>query len=271
MEFSGVNLLDEPAVRGIVLSCHDITEQLRAQERIDAFRAELAHVSRLAAMGALTAGIAHEINQPLSIIAAWVEVASREIRDHLDGDKQEALLALERIDAAMERCGNIIRRLKDFARKSEPRVTEVSIAEAIEEVRQLIDLQLRVSGVTLSAEMDHSLPPVLADRTQIQQVLLNLILNAVEAMERIESQARRVEIRVKVCGGMLEVAVSDTGCSIPADQLESVFDPFKSTKPQGLGLGLSICRTIVQWHGGRIWAAQRRMRNHLRFYPPSRP
>jgi PAS domain S-box-containing protein len=256
LEIFGVNLLDEPAVQGIVLSTHDITEQVHAQERVDAFRTELAHASRLAAMGALTAGIAHEINQPLSIMATWAEVAAREIRDNLSGDKQEALLALMRIDAAMERSGDIMQRMKDFARKSEPRVTAVSLAEAIEGVRLLVDHQLRFSGVALSVEIDRAIPPVLADRIQVQQVLMNLILNAVEAMESIEPPARRVEIGAKAGDGMLEIAVSDSGRSISPDRLESVFEPFHSTKPEGLGLGLSICRTIIQWHGGRIWAAR---------------
>jgi PAS domain S-box-containing protein len=256
LEFFGINLLDEPAVRGIVLSSHDITEQVHAQERVDAFRAELTHASRLAAMGALTAGIAHEINQPLAVMATWAEVASREIRDNLTGDKQEAILALMRIGAAMKRSGDIIQRMKDFARKSEPRVTKVSIAEAIKEVQSFLDHQLRVTGVTLSFEADHPIPPASADRTQVQQVLMNLILNAIEAMKSSELEARRVEIRAKAGEDMLEVAVSDSGCSIPHDELESIFDPFRSSKPKGLGLGLSICRTIIQWHGGRIWAAR---------------
>ena len=129
------------------MSSHDITEQIRAQERADAFRAELRMPRGWRDGAALTAGVAHEINQPLSIIATWVEVASREIRDRLTGDKQEELLALMRIDAALERSGNVIQRMKDFARKSEPPVARVSIAEAIEEVRELIDHQLRASGV----------------------------------------------------------------------------------------------------------------------------
>jgi signal transduction histidine kinase len=104
--------------------------------------------------------------------------------------------------------------------------------------------------------MPLSLPPAMADRTQIQQVLMNLVLNAVESMESVPSNERHVEIRVQADDDMLEVAVSDTGCGIPPDQLESIFDPFQSTKPNGLGLGLSICRSIVQWHSGRIWAAR---------------
>jgi PAS domain S-box-containing protein len=256
MEFFGINLLDEPAVRGIVLSTHDISEQVRAQERVETFREELTHASRLASMGALTAGIAHEINQPLAIMATWAEIASREIRDHLSGDKQEALLALMRIDTAMERSAHIIQRMKDFARKSEPHVTKVSIIEAIEEVQLMIDHQLRASGVTLSVEIGPSLPPALADRIQVQQVLTNLIMNAVDAMKNVVSQQGSVEIYAKTKSGMLEVSVSDSGCSIPIDRLETVFEPFHSTKPEGLGLGLSICRTIIQWHGGRIWATR---------------
>jgi PAS domain S-box-containing protein len=239
----------------IVAIFDDITERKNAEAELQRSHAELAHASRLAAMGALSAGIAHEINQPLAIIATWVEVAAREIRDRLTGDKQEALLALMRIDAAMERSNDVIRHMKDFARKSEPRVAAVSILDAIAEVGELIDYQLRASGVALSVDANEPVPPVLADRTQLQQVLINLILNAVEALESVELTARRIVIRAKPNGEMLEVAVSDPGCSIAPDKIESVFEPFRSTKRSGLGLGLSICRTIVEWHGGRIWAA----------------
>ncbi|MCC6124893.1 MAG: PAS domain S-box protein [Pirellulales bacterium] len=256
MEIFGVNLLEEPAVKGIVLSGHDVSEQVRARERIDVLRAELTHASRLAAVGAIAAGIAHEINQPLAIVSTWAEIASREIRDNLGGDKREALLALMRIDAAMQRSGDILQHIKDFARKSGPAIAEVSMSDAIVEVLQLVDRQLRVAGVALSVEVDPELPPVLADRIQIQQVLLNLILNAVEALAGAEPQARRVEIRARVSGDALETAVSDAGCSVPAERLERIFDPFDSTKPEGLGLGLSICRTIILSHDGRIWAAR---------------
>jgi PAS domain S-box-containing protein len=256
MEIFGVNLLDEPAVQGIVLSSHDITEQVQARERMDALRVELNHASRLAAMGALTAGIAHEINQPLSIMATWAEVAMREIREKLSGDAQEALFALTRIDAALQRSGEIVRRMKDFARRSEPRVSTVNLPEALDEVHLLLGHQLREAGIAISVEMDEELPPTFADRTQIHQVFMNLILNALEAMQSVEAQTRRVKIAARVGNGELEVSVSDSGCGIPPDKLENIFDPFHSTKPEGLGLGLSICRSIIEWHNGRIWAAR---------------
>jgi PAS domain S-box-containing protein len=239
----------------VVAIFDDITERKNSEAELQKNRAELVHASRLAAMGALTAGIAHEINQPLAIMATWVEVAAREIRDRLNGDKQEALLALKRIDAAMERSSSVIQHMRDFARKSEPRVADVSILDAIDEVRELIDHQLRVSGVALCVEIGDRVPAVLADRTQLQQVLVNLILNAIEALEGVEATVRRIVIQAITNGGMLEVAVSDSGNSMTLEKLESVFEPFRSTKSSGLGLGLSICRTIVQWHGGRIWAA----------------
>lgn len=255
-EVLGVNLLDEPAVNGIVLSIHDVTKQVRARERIDALRAELAHSSRLAAMGEIVAGIVHEIAQPLAIVSTWTEIALREIRDRLAGDKREALLALMRIDSALERSGDILQRIKDFARKSEPSIAEVSILDAIVEVLPLVDPQLRLAGIALSVDADPRLPPVLADRIQVQQVLMNLILNAIEAFAAAESQDRRMEIRARIAAGALETAVSDTGCGLPPERLESIFNPFESNKSEGLGLGLSICRSIVQRHGGRIWAAR---------------
>jgi PAS domain S-box-containing protein len=256
VEMFGINLFDEPAVRGIVLSSHDITEQVRAEERIESFRQELTHASRMASLGALAAGIAHEINQPLSIMSTWTEIAQREIRDRLSGDKREANLALARIDAALERSSLIVRNMRNFVRKSESSVTSISLAEAIEDVRMFLSHQIRTSGVAFSVESSPEFPPVLADRTQVQQVLMNLVLNALEAMECDEISARCMEIRVRTNGDLAEVAVSDSGCGLSPDQLEHIFEPFHTTKAEGLGLGLSICRSIIQWHGGRIWAAR---------------
>ena len=189
-------------------------------------------------------------------MATWTEVAMREIRDQLAGDKQEAMLALLRIDSALERSGEIIHRMKNFARQADPQATPVSLAKIFEEVSLLLEHKIRFSGTVLSVDIKDSLPPVKADKIQIQQVFMNLIMNALEAMENVEPSARHLDIRAAVAEGMLEVAVCDSGNSNPPDQLECIFEPFHSTKQEGLGLGLSICRSIIEWHGGRIWAAR---------------
>jgi C4-dicarboxylate-specific signal transduction histidine kinase len=239
----------------VVLS--DIGEQICDRERIETLRAELSHASRLATLGEIASGIAHEINQPLSVINTWIEVAMREINDNLTGDKQELLLALTRIDSAVERSGNIVRGMKDFARKSVTRMSPVSLADVVAEVYPFVERQVKIAGIEMTTEMDPAIPLVLADRMQIHQVFLNLIVNAIEAMKNtVVSGACRMAIRARALDGVVEVAVSDSGCGIPPDQLINIFNPFHSTKPEGMGLGLSICQTIIQQQGGRIWAAR---------------
>jgi PAS domain S-box-containing protein len=241
-------------VSGLFGVDRDITEQIRNRKDIDFLHMELIHAGRLMAMGELASGIAHEINQPLSIVTTWAEVAMREINEKLQGDKEEVLLSLQRISDAIERAGNIVNRMKHFSRKSKMQKTALSLNEILGEVYPLVEHKLRIDGVETVVELDPGLPVVLADQTQIQQVLLNLIRNAAEAMESTGLGARKIEIRGRVQEGKVEVSVRDSGCGIPPEELEKVFEPFHTSKPDGMGLGLSICRTIIENHGGRIWA-----------------
>jgi PAS domain S-box-containing protein len=234
----------------------EIKEHRQSEAARDALRTELAHASRLAAMGELATGIAHEINQPLSIVATWAEVALREIREKLGEDGKEAILSIERIAGAMERAGQIIRHMKSFARKTDPRVTTVALAEALDEVLPLVENRLRMSGTTLHVGLDRATALVLADRIQVQQVLLNLIVNGIEAMENGEAGNRRVSITAERRDDMLEVAVIDSGDGISPDQLANLFEPFYTSKPEGMGIGLSICRSIVESGGGTIRAVR---------------
>ncbi|WP_310498454.1 PAS domain S-box protein [Sandarakinorhabdus sp.] len=231
----------------------DLSERQQSERRLADLQAELAHISRVSAMGSLASALAHELNQPLTAIANYLEGA----RDLL-GNSDAASLAMirEALDEAAAqslRAGQIVRRLRDFIARGDSE-------KRVESLRQLVTeasaLALTGSGpaaadleVRLSADCDR----VLVDRIQIQQVLLNLIRNAVEAMHR--SPRRRIVIRSLSDGhGMVTVIVADSGPGLAPDAQDHLFEPFHTSKDQGMGLGLSICRTIVEAHGGRIWA-----------------
>jgi PAS domain S-box-containing protein len=240
-----------PRCRMVVL---DISKPVHDKKQIELLREELSHATRLAVMGELASGIAHEINQPLAIIKTWIEVAMREISNNLTGNKEETLLALKRIDAAIERSACIVQRMKNFSRKSSPQITEFSLSAAVGEVFPFIEQQVKIAEITMTIDIDPAIPPVIADKTQVHQVLLNLFMNAIEALNNAVPAFRRLAIRAKANDCFAEVAVSDSGCGIPLEKLGNIFFPFYSTKPEGAGLGLSICQTIVQQLGGRIWA-----------------
>ncbi len=239
---------ERPIFVGII---HDISDRHAAERRLRELQAELLHVSRLTAMGQMSSGLAHELNQPLTAIMNYVKAARRTIEGL---DDPRAVRAVELVDKAAgqtTRAGQIIRRLRDFVEKGETH-------------RKLEDINTTVSeavalGLTAVADVDRrfeyaaGLPEVMIDRIQIQQVVLNLVRNAVEAMA---GQPRR-ELRVTTTAapdGAVEVLVADTGPGLPPEVLERLFQPFVTTKENGMGIGLSLCRTIVDAHGGELSA-----------------
>jgi len=234
----------------------NITEQKLAERRMGELRAALAHMGRAATIGAMASGIAHELNQPLGAIVTRAEVGARTIELRRKETREHQRQRLESIADQAHRAGEIIRRMRNFVKKRAPHRTTVHVAELIEEVLSLVGDDLRHAGIALTCDVDRSLPTTLADKIQVQQVLLNLIRNAMEAMDGIETSARQLRIQATARDGVLEVAVRDTGCGIPDECTESLFWAFHGTKPEGMGMGLAISRSIVEDHGGRIWAAQ---------------
>jgi C4-dicarboxylate-specific signal transduction histidine kinase len=214
-------------------------------------REELSHMTRVATMGELTASLAHEINQPLAAILSNAQAAQRLLAVE-EKDWGEIGEILADIAADDLRAGEVIRRMRTLLRKGESYPTVLDMNDLVAEVLGLVRGEMILHNVSLTLEL--SPYPLLThgDRIQLQQVLLNLVVNALDAMKETSGRSRRLVVRTRAAGRSGEVSVQDSGAGVPADKLEHVFEPFVTTKPHGLGLGLSICRSIIQAHGGHI-------------------
>jgi two-component system sensor kinase FixL len=231
----------------------DLTERQHTLKRLQELQSELSHVSRLTEMGQMASALAHEINQPLTAVTNYLQAA------HLLLGKGDSV-AIERIanlidnaSAQVTRTTHIIRQLRDFLRKGETEQGAADIGKVIEEATALALIGAKERGVGVHVRAASQIPPVLIDKVQIQQVIVNLMRNAIEAME--ESERRELTISaamVEDC--MVEISVGDTGPGIAPEVAERLFQPFVTTKPQGMGVGLSICRSIIEAHNGKLWA-----------------
>lgn len=226
----------------------------RAEQEAQRRRQELAHMTRVATVGELTASLAHEINQPLAAILSNAQAGQRLLASGTS-DGQEIREILSDIVADDQRAGEVIRRMRALLRKGESDPTILDANALVAEVVALVHGEMILHNVSLSLDLSPVPPLVHGDRVQLQQVLLNLMMNAMEAMKETPGTIRRLVVRTTPNGRSVRVAVEDSGAGIPPDKLEQVFEPFVTTKPQGLGLGLAICRSIIQEHGGRIGSA----------------
>jgi C4-dicarboxylate-specific signal transduction histidine kinase len=228
----------------------DVTERRRAEEE----RQALAHANRIATVGQLTASIAHEVNQPIAALVTDAHAALRWL-DKQPPDMQEVRQALGRIVTNGGRAGDVIGRIRALIAKAPQREDRLDINHTILEVITLTRTEIHRNGVSLRTRLAPRLPLVLGDRVQLQQVMLNLILNAVEALSGIGEGPRELLISSEDGGtNDVRVAVRDTGPGLSPESFEHLFDAFFTTKPGGMGMGLSICRSIIEAHGGRIWA-----------------
>ena len=232
----------------------DLTERERSERRIDQLQAELMHVARLGELGQMGAALAHELNQPLAAIVNYLLAARRLLRAVPEAPARIGE-AMEKAAAQADRAGQVIRRLREFVARGETDRREENVNALIEEASALALVGAKSAGVTTRLVLRPDLPPVLVDKVQIQQVLLNLIRNALEAMDA--SDERRLTVEAAAADEMVTVTVADTGPGLSAEVAQNLFQPFVTTKARGLGVGLSICRSIIEAHGGRIWASPR--------------
>ena len=230
----------------------DLTERQKAEARLQELQSELVHISRLTAMGEMASALAHELNQPLSAITNYMKGSRRLLEQTTD---ERAGVVREAMDSAAEqaiRAGQIIRRLRDFVARGESERRVESMSKLVEEASALALVGVKDQGIHVRFDLNRSNDLVLADKVQIQQVLLNLIRNAIEAMH--DSPRRELTISTTPAEDeMLLIAVADTGAGISPEVSAQLFRPFVTTKRQGMGVGLSISRTIIEAHGGRIW------------------
>ncbi|MFO1058159.1 MAG: PAS domain S-box protein [Dongiaceae bacterium] len=239
------------AERVFVGIIRDISERHLLRRRMLEMQAELVHVSRLSAMGEMASTLAHELNQPLTAVMNYVTAAQRMVEAPGRFPAPRIAETMGKAIEQAERAGQIIRRLREFIRKGETDRAAADINQVVREAGGLGLIGAREQGIDVRYALSPALPAVLIDRIQIQQVILNLVRNSVEAMH--EAPRREIEFRTAVAaGGLVEVVISDTGPGLPAEVMERLFQPFVTTKPNGTGIGLSISRSIVEAHGGHL-------------------
>jgi PAS domain S-box-containing protein len=239
---------------GYIGSCIDITERKQAETESIMHRQELAHVTRVSTMGELAASLAHELNQPLTAILSNAQAAQRFLSGKAS-DVEEVREILSDIVEDNKRAGEVIRRMRALVKKEEFEFSSLDLGEIIQEIVTLVHSDAVLRNVGIRLDVDRNLPQTMGDKIQLQQVLLNLLLNAFDAMTDCPADEREVLVRTELDGrNMIRTSVSDCGTGLTSDRLDKIFEPFFTTKRDGLGMGLSISRSIIEAHGGRLWA-----------------
>lgn len=233
----------------------EIGEREQAEKVSGKLQAELAHTHRLSMMGEMASGLAHELNQPLTAINIYTKGCMRRLQG-ANGNQAELLDAMAKVSGEARRAGEIISWMRGFIRKAEPRTAVVDMNSAVREAIDLLGHDLQSQGIDTKLDLTVPLPSTLADKIQIQQIVLNLVRNSIEAMNGHGCTRRDLTIRTsKTADDSIEVSIRDSGHGVPAEVLENIFDSFFTTRTDGLGLGLSICRSLVEAHGGHLWVA----------------
>jgi two-component system sensor kinase FixL len=234
----------------------DLSDKQAAEEHIETLRADLIHVARVSAMGTMASTLAHELNQPITAVANYVQG----VRDLLDAPHPDDLpMIRDALDEAKNealRAGHIVRRLREFVARGEVEKNVVDLPALIDEASKLALIGAREKGVKVSFDLDARATPVLVDKVQTQQVLINLMRNAIEAMANAPLRELTVSSR-SAANAMVLITVADTGPGVPPGIANNLFSAFNTSKSEGMGLGLSICRTIVEANDGRIWMEAR--------------
>jgi two-component system sensor kinase FixL len=234
----------------------DLSEHKATQDIVKELETHLAHADRLVVLGELTAGIAHEINQPLTAIAAFADAGAR----LLDADNPEAAGELDtvckRIAEQARRAGNVVNRLRRLSRRSDLTKSSHEIGTLVRNVLLLFEHELKNSSIELDTSFEPDLPVMIVDEIQIQQVLVNLIKNSIDALKSAEADQPLIRVQAQRRGLMVEIDVLDNGPGVPSEFVNRLFEPFYTTKEHGVGLGLSICKNIAVTHGGRLTYAR---------------
>jgi PAS domain S-box-containing protein len=253
VEYCRTPILDDHGkVNGAVVVFRDITARKKAAEEARQRQIEMAHVARLSTMGEMASGIAHELNQPLAAIVNYTKGSIRMLRSAGKENSEALIEVMERVSSQAERAGEIIRQLRRFIRKEQPERKQVDINRLIVDLVNFLQPEFRKAGVLLKLQLQEGLPNLWAHDIQLEQVLLNLIRNAIEAMYDVPEQKRRLTIGTAENDGVVNIVVEDSGHGIDKTMLDEIFEPFVTTKKQGMGLGLSISRGIIESHGGQL-------------------
>jgi PAS domain S-box-containing protein len=244
---------DEGTIVGVSCVVQDITARKLAEEQVRQLTTDLQHASRLSVMGEMAAGVAHELHQPLAVIANFANGCRRRLEER-NFDVPKMVDSMEQITSAAMRAGQIISRIKAFIAKEPFETQALDVNEAVRDALELAKLAVRQKGVIVEESLSENLPQVTADRIQVVQVVLNLVFNGIEAMTDVEPERRKLTVRTLVDGDQyIRVEITDVGSGVAQSDGDKIFEQFVTTKPGGLGMGLSISRTIVEAHGGKIW------------------
>ncbi len=254
LEMARMVIEEEEEAPAIVISLRDITEYKLVEEKAQKRQAELLHMSRLSTIGEIATDLAHELNQPLCAAMNYINACLHIVRAG-NPNTDKLIENMEAVANQTERAGRIVNRIKDFVKKREPHQTTVDINKLIEGMTSFVHVDISKNKASLNLALSEELPLFLADPIQIEQVLLNLLLNGLEAMSDNQIEKRQLTIQTQMGDDhSIEVAISDTGKGVSAENLEKIFDSFFTTKPDGLGIGLSISQSIIDAHKGRLWA-----------------